>query len=269
MKNLFTSCAFSIFILVTLVPVKARTEVTTPSLCSRSTETTLIETLDKRRGRSWVTPIQPFCPEDYLEATSASLPRLNQLVVACLLRFPRQGQHRYLWPRRNEVVYDGATTHVVFAGKTVLRGEPQGRCYCCGLTLEVFYRVLDSLGIVPERFHQVGPSRLKELWFCRDIFSPGPSEALEALGMGQRVSPEAALPGDFVQLWRHNRSGHSVIFVAWALNPQGERVGIHYWSTQEATNGIGFAAEALGSEGPFVWLDKCGFVRLLPPERQP
>lgn len=38
-----------------------------------------------------------------------------------------------------------------------------------------------------------------------------------------------AIPGDFVQFWRTNKSGYSVIFLEWEKNAN-EIVGIKYWS---------------------------------------
>lgn len=227
--------------------------------------TTVIVTKDRKSGAKWVTPIVAFCPEKHLTATSSSLPLMNRKVVEQLLRYPRDGRHDYFWPRKGEVVYDGGTTDVTYNGVLVMKGESKGRTYCCGLTLEVFYRVLQQAGKTPPQFAALGPQKFKQLWFCPDMYSPGPAEAMVSLGVGQSISPEAALPGDFVQIWRHNKSGHSVVFVAWAYSLDGTRVGIHYWSTQEATNGIGFAVEALGEAPPMIWLEKTSFARLLPP----
>ncbi|MCX7624853.1 MAG: hypothetical protein N2Z21_01355 [Candidatus Sumerlaeaceae bacterium] len=235
-----------------------------PLTCDQPTTT--IETKDRKSGRKWLTPIIAFCPEEYLLATSASLPLMNRKVVERLLRYPRDGRHDYFWPRKGEVIYDGGTTDVIFNGALVMKGESKGRTYCCGLTLEVFYRVLQEIEKVPPQFLALGPQRLKLLWFCPDLYSPGPSEALEALQVGRGISPDAALAGDFVQIWRHNKSGHSVIFIAWAYSPEGKRVGIHYWSTQEATKGIGFAVEAIGDAPPMIWLEKTSFARLLSPD---
>jgi len=238
---------------------------TTVTVAQCDSPTTMIETRDRHTSQTWVTPIEPFCPREYLLATSATLPLVNQRVVATLLEYPCDGRHDYFWPRKGELAYDGCTTDIFFAGQRVIVGEPRQRTFCSGLTLEVFYRVLGSLETVPPKFAQEGPAEVKRLWFCTAINAAGPAEAMEALGVGRRVPPEEAVAGDFVQIWRHNRTGHSVIFVAWATNGRGERVGMHYWSTQEGTHGIGFATEAVGPERPMIWLEQTSFARLLPP----
>jgi hypothetical protein len=77
--------------------------------------------------------------------------------------------------------------------------------------------------------------------------------AVERLGIGRHVKElEAARPGDFVQIWRTNKSGHSVVLVDWVR--EGERiVGIKYRSSQKSTDGIGdrveYFADAKGHEG--------------------
>ena len=60
--------------------------------------------------------------------------------------------------------------------------------------------------------------------------------------------PEA-IPGDFVQFWRNNNSGHAVIFMNWVKNEKEQIVGINYRSSQKQTNGIGSRTETIGS-GP-------------------
>ena len=63
-------------------------------------------------------------------------------------------------------------------------------------------------------------------------------------------------PGDFVQLWRHDGSGHSVIFLDWVRDGEA-LVGLRYWSTQTTTNGIGEAVERFGTEGRAI--DRAAF----------
>jgi len=228
--------------------------------------TTAIVTKVKNSTATIVQEIMPFCAEEYLLATSSSLPRMNQLVVEEILKYPRSGVHNYYWPRKGELVYDGCTTDVFYRGTKVMVGEPKARTYCCGLTLEVFYRVLGNIPSSRAVTEVIPPEKLKTLWFCTSIFAPGPGDAMRAAGVGKAVNPDEAMAGDFVQIWRNNRSGHSVIFVSWAYDQSGRRVGMHYWSTQEATDGIGFAVEAIGSSPAMINLDKTAFYRLLPPE---
>ena len=214
-------------------------------------------------------PLTPLSPVDALTSALPNLPEPNRAIIKNLLEYPRDGRHNYWWPRKGESAYDGSTTDVLLNGLVVMKGEPKGRSFCCGLTLEVFYDVLKSLSGGAERFpNQKAADDFKKLWFCKAIDANGPGDALEAAGMGRVITnPKEVLPGDFVQLWRHSKTGHSVIFVGWAYDKTGRPVGIHYWSTQEGTRGIHFHTELFGNSGKSVDLKKTGFTRLLPPDQ--
>jgi len=184
---------------------------------------------------------------EYLEAVLPSLPEPNASIVKLFTKYPTNGTHTYWWPKKGEGHYDGSTTNIILNGQIVMTGEPKARTYCCGLTLEVFYKYLKAN---PELLSRAAGDydKLKSLWFCRDINSPGPLDAMEATQTGHKIADlEQAMPGDFVQLWRSNKSGHSVIFVNWLRGAKGERIGIQYWSTQIKTGGIGLNSELFGS----------------------
>lgn len=51
--------------------------------------------------------------------------------------------------------------------------------------------------------------------------------------------------GDFVQIWRSNNSGHSVVFSNYLRNAAGENIGICYWSSNSETKGLSHRCEAL------------------------
>jgi len=183
----------------------------------------------------------------YLASILPILPEPNASIVKLFMKYPSNGTHNYWWPRKGEGHYDGSTTNVVVNGQVVMIGESKARTFCCGLTLEVFYEFLKSN---PQLLNRIDGNydRLKSLWFCKNINSPGPLDAMEATQTGQRIADlEQALPGDFVQLWRANKSGHSVIFVNWLRGAKGERIGIQYWSSQIRTRGIGLNSELFGS----------------------
>lgn len=207
--------------------------------------------------------LQPFDGAKFLAGYSGELPPGNAAVVKALMEYPRDGTHTYWWPRRGESSYDGVTTDVVVDGKVILRGEEKARTYCCGLTLEVLYKAVGILGKTPESVAGDSASEFKRLWYCEKIGSPGPADALKSVNLGTELADsKAALPGDFVQLWRSDNSGHSVIFVDWARSTNGDIVGLHYWSTQTATNGIAFTAEVFGSGGKLVDRSRTSFARL-------
>ncbi|PKO17610.1 hypothetical protein CVU37_09005 [candidate division BRC1 bacterium HGW-BRC1-1] len=214
-------------------------------------------------------PLTPVSPVDALTSALPNLPEPNRSIVKALLQYPRDGRHKYWWPRKGESTYDGSTTDVLINGLVVMKGEPKARSFCCGLTLEVFYDILKDLPGGPQRIpDQKAADDFKKLWFCEAINANGPGDALVAAGMGRVITnPKEVLPGDFVQLWRHSKTGHSVIFVGWAYDTSGRPVGMHYWSTQEGTRGIHFNTELFGNSGKSVDLKKTGFTRLLPPDQ--
>lgn len=210
------------------------------------TQQTVVSRLDEKTTRAVI--VQSTHGRQYLAQRVAELPEPNRSIVQLLLKYPSNGEHDYWWPRHGEAQYDGSTTDVLFNGRLVMKGEPKGRTFCCGMTLELFYKYLQQNPALASKVSAVDLEQFKADWFCHNIYSPGPQDALEASGCGKRLYDlNEALPGDFVQIWRNDKSGHSVIFVNWLLNREGKRSGLQYWSTQPATKGIGFSSEIFGS----------------------
>jgi hypothetical protein len=231
----------------------------------------MVTTFVKRveNGTTRTVAIRPLHPARFLREQSGHLPGMNASVVLLLLDYPRDGSHEYWWPRKGEGSYDGCTTNVLLGDNVMMQGEPGGRTYCCGLTLEAFYRVLGKDRRISDAVTSGTARDIKKLWYCRQKWSPGPEDAMLFLGVGKRIAdPDKALPGDFVQIWRNDGSGHSVIFVRWARDFAGRRVGMHYWSTQEKTRGIGFNVEPIATSGRTIDLTRTSITRLLPPAKR-
>ena len=57
-------------------------------------------------------------------------------------------------------------------------------------------------------------------------------------GMGKRIDPKTARPGDFMNISWTNGGGHSVVFLGWYQDEQGAKK-LLYWSSQTRTNGFG------------------------------
>ena len=55
-------------------------------------------------------------------------------------------------------------------------------------------------------------------------------------GMGIEVKPKDALPGDFMNISWKKGAGHSVVFLGWTKDSEGNK-GLVYWSSQKGTNG--------------------------------
>jgi hypothetical protein len=115
--------------------------------------------------------------------------------------------------------------------------------YCCGFTFAVAMDVALKRGLLADK----RPDEIRvfqKQWYgateeSREIQS---SLAVEKLGIGKRIEPDDVLPGDFLQFWRTNKSGHSVVFLDWA-EEDGRRVGFKYRSSQGSTKGIGDRVE--------------------------
>ncbi|MCC6547100.1 hypothetical protein IT570_08015 [Candidatus Sumerlaeota bacterium] len=202
-------------------------------------------------------PVAKVTPASF--AHDDSVPPFNQLILAEAAAYPTDGTHTYWWPRKGDgPAYDGCSTDVFLGGTKVMEGESQARTYCCGLTLEVFTKVYDEyLRQNPKYESPLTAGNWAEFqsrWFVRDLQGDGPGDALESLGIGRKISAAEALPGDFVQVWRHKRkkeknpSGHSVIFLAWEKDRHGNTTGLRYWSTQQSTKGIHERVEKIGNK---------------------
>lgn len=193
---------------------------------------------------------QPLGTVDPLQI-DGSLPEFNRLVLEEIATYRMDGTHGYWWPNARQMRetlgedarFHGVTRDLYLGGQRVAHGEPDGRTFCCGVTLEAFHaaylRWIEENGepggtaLTPENW-----ADFMRYWFVLEKNGPGPSLALEEFGLGRTINPEDALPGDFVQIWRRQGSGHSVIFLSWVRDEEGEISGFRYWSSQPGTDGI-------------------------------
>jgi hypothetical protein len=130
---------------------------------------------------------------------------------------------------------------------------PRTSSYCSGSTYTVFIESLNFIFGKP--LHQLSPDRMEALrmqepdgsrredgvkawgWWNADGY--GDNYALvQYLGMGDRIPAEDARPGDFMNISWKSRLGHSVIFLGWCVNKNGE-AAVDYWASQPNTNGLG------------------------------
>jgi len=138
----------------------------------------------------------------------------------------------------------GVPKEIQFKGERILT-KGKGT-YCCGFTFAVTMDVALQRGLLVEK----SPDEVRTLqkqWYgateeSREIQC---AMAVEKLGIGQRVKSDDAQPGDFLQFWRTNKSGHSVVFIDW-VEDAGQRVGFKYRSSQGSTKGIGDRVEYFG-----------------------
>lgn len=165
---------------------------------------------------------------------------LNSTIIEIYKTYPTDGTHTYWWKNG----FDGVTYDILYQGEVVAKSEEKKRTYCCGITLEVYLTACErwaklngkdkySLG----NLKAWGVRKLKSDWFVATGKRGGSQDALVTRGLGIKVETKDAQPGDFLQLWRPNGSGHSTIFLGF------ENGKIKYWSTQNSTNGIGINTE--------------------------
>lgn len=178
---------------------------------------------------------------------------LNETVLKLIGEYPTDGTHQYHWVAG----FDGVTRDLEYQGNVIAKSEDQQRTYCCGLTFEVYFRACLEAGVNLGSLADV--KRLKNEWFIARTKYPanqiwkhkGPADALVPQGLGIEVQLEQARPGDFLQLWRKNGSGHSVIFMESVEN------GFQYWSTQPVTDGIGKRVELFTGSNPVTHVHIC------------
>ena len=197
---------------------------------------------------------------------------VNAYVLDILHEYPRDGTHPYKWVD----TYDGVTRDLFYKSERIARANPDGSksCYCCGLTYEVFFRAVEQLNAdlrTGEDLNNLTPGDmryLKYLWFVQSTWGDGPGVGMEFYGLGDKITDwDEVRPGDFVQLWRTSGSGHSVIFIDWVRDINGEPMGIYYWSTQGSTNGINFNTEYFSGKGGSVNPNYTYFSRVRSPEK--
>ncbi len=178
----------------------------------------------------------------------------SKLVMSVVKSYPTDGTHKYWWPKGSD--WPGTTCDVEYQGVKACEADAEGRCYCCGLTFEVFVRAWKAWCEAKERpfaIPGVDGEEIKDLrsdWFG----STGDKRtliqhAIVSRGLGRAIEkPEDARPGDFVQLWRNNGTGHSVVFLEWKKGGDGKLKALRYWSTQKSTDGIGEREERVGGD---------------------
>lgn len=206
---------------------------------------------------------------------SPSLAPQSQAFSSYVLRviedYPTDGTHQYHWPKSGS--WAGVTQDVYYEGQLIEEGDPRGRAHCSGITWEVFMRALDAYNRENNEKLMAGRpaseiKRFRSLWFGSAENHECARSALIEYGLGADVpTPDEAQRGDFVQLWRKNGSGHSVVFDSWVHDDAGRRTGIRYWSVQKATDGIGYRVETFDGAGG-VDLAKSYIVRVAPEVRR-
>ncbi|MBX3728306.1 MAG: hypothetical protein KF858_03905 [Candidatus Sumerlaeia bacterium] len=161
--------------------------------------------------------------------------------------YPLDGSYRML-PSSQWSTSMGTTRDIHYNGKLRFRGDTQRRSYCSGLIFEVYLAASErALGTPDFEFPNVPEQYFAR--FRRDFYGYDGQEethvkALVDRKLGVRIDSLAeARPGDLLQFWRNNGTGHSVVF----LEHEGDRrPEIRYWSVQKGR--LGIDREVIGSE---------------------
>lgn len=175
-----------------------------------------------------------------------ALPVFNRRVIELAQKYPIEGS--YTWPAEPPGTH--GVTQDLFLGKKKIAKASEGS-HCVGITFEVFWRalLLQPGGAAGAGLDEKQAKDLLRLWFVPDLGGRGVAEALPLYRLGKVLPAEEALPGDFVQAWMFDGSGHSFVFVGWVYNESQQRVGVRYWSSQPWTDGIGIAEHPIGEGG--------------------
>ncbi len=184
-------------------------------------------------------------------ATAPLASEFNALVLEQIDRFPTDGSYAYYWPPDGD--WYGNPDDVWYRGDLFEQGDPENRSYCVGLTLQLLLHGYQSVEGVDAALNDIAFADLDEfrtVWFVEELYGAGSVDALEAYGIGERVTDwEDIEPGDVLQFWRQSGSGHNNFFIDWVYDDGGEIIGLTYWSTQGSTDGIGYNTEYFGSTG--------------------
>jgi hypothetical protein len=147
----------------------------------------------------------------------------------------------------------GAPKEIKLRGQTVLSAQKKGT-YCSGFTFSVAMEAAAERGLLKDKKLEAVRQFQKE-WYGvpKDAAETQCALAVERLGIGKRIKNlDDARPGDFVQLWRTNKSGHSVVLVE-LVRDGGKIIGLKYRSAQKSTDGVGdrteYFADASGKGG--------------------
>jgi hypothetical protein len=152
-------------------------------------------------------------------------------------------------------------------GKTILKKQPKGT-YCCGFTFQAAFKLAQHHGIFDGKTYDE-VKKFQRQWYGASEAS-GETQctlAMTTLGVGDAVAHDDARAGDFGNFWR-TKSGHSIIFLNWITDDDGNRTGIHYRSSQPKTDGIGDHTEYFKDHGGHVDPERLYLCRFTEPESE-
>jgi hypothetical protein len=183
-------------------------------------------------------------------------------VLRAARAFPDGGAYNKKWTG------SGTPEEVRFKDARIL-AKGDGGTYCSGFTFAGARRAATAAGLLDGKSVEE-VRRFQKQWYGA-VPEPDARErqcavAVETLGIGKAVPFDDARPGDFAQLWRTSKSGHSVVFLGWVEDDHGKRIGLRYRSSQGSTNGVAdhteYFSDAPADEAGKVLRDRTYFCRL-------
>ena len=141
----------------------------------------------------------------------------------------------------------GCPVDIVYGEKVLLPKSSIGS-HCSGFTFTVLFNTLKEHNLHDKLdFEQW--KNFQQHWYGNTSIAAETQclYALTTCNLGKKIELEEAQSGDFVQFWRNNNTGHSVVFLSWERDEKGKIVAMKYRSSQKVTNGIGDRVEPIGS----------------------
>lgn len=162
---------------------------------------------------------------------------LNSLVLEEIEKYPLRSGYDVT------LKSGGVTDDIYFNGEKIL-SKGKGT-YCSGFTFSVAFAVLMQKNLLKE-MSVSDVRKFQRQWYgvFKDTAEKQCVDALINIGMGTPVQNlKDLIPGDFIQFWRPNKTGHSAVFLEALFSPAGEVIGIRYISSQKSTDGIAVKTE--------------------------
>ena len=174
---------------------------------------------------------------------------LNDYLIETLNDYPPNGSITQM-PAKDRDKSLGLTRTIDYAGSPALKSKTPSQSYCSAIVFEVYARTM--AGKASDKELYLGFDRPTFFQFRKEFYGvDGNSKtlvhALTSHGLAEEVKDvRDAMPGDLVQFWRNNGTGHSVVFMGGKMDQGGNVVSIKYWSIQQS--GLGMHEELVGSE---------------------
>lgn len=193
----------------------------------------------------------------------------NDYVLQVVNTYPTDGSEPYAWV--NDPGYYGISRDIHYLGQQYIKADEKKRSYCSGITFQVFMEAYELYNTDRDRNGIGDITNLEELeefrckWYGVGGDRRTIKHALESSGLGYQAADLSEVQaGDFVQLWRFNGSGHTVIFINWVKNTDGQIIGFHYWSSNSRL-GPSYQTEYFGESGKLMNINETYFMKIITP----